>query len=72
MCSSLYKKGFFVRNFTRIKNEELHVAESYKSQQTDVDRPIKDVLAQLGGIARLPCRLSNPGAGTVRARFCIL
>lgn len=35
------------------------------SVEEEVGREIKTVFAQTGGTARLPCKLTNAGAGTV-------
>ncbi|KAK1123159.1 hypothetical protein K0M31_008792 [Melipona bicolor] len=52
------------RQSSSISNE-VAASKSSEDKSKDVEGPVKEVLAQSGSTANLPCKITEPGAGTV-------
>lgn len=49
----------------RVSNELVSLNSSEDESEDVVEGPIREVLAQSGSTANLPCKITEPGAGTV-------
>lgn len=49
----------------RVSNELVSLNSSEDKSEDVVEGPIREVLAQSGSTANLPCKITEPGAGTV-------